>query len=151
MIHAFRVYGEVRGQGRPKVDFLRRRVYKPKKDKVAEAKIKSEFINSGGQHFGNKPLLMLVVSHRALPKSRPKSVQWEHDSMKPDASNILKLVEDALNGIAYDDDSQIVCAIPLKMPRERHELGDFTDILITDEFNENDLLQKFLDMIYKGE
>jgi Holliday junction resolvase RusA-like endonuclease len=41
--------------------------------------------------------------------------------MKPDASNILKLVEDALNGIAYKDDSQIVASIPLKAPR----LGTF--------------------------
>ena len=34
-----------------------------------------------------------------------------------DASNILKLVEDALNGIAYKDDSQIVAGLPLKAPR----------------------------------
>jgi len=32
----------------------------------------------------------------------------------PDASNILKLVEDALNGIAYEDDKQVVMPIVIK-------------------------------------
>lgn len=67
------------------------------------------------------PVLITLASHRHVPVSWPKRRKGEQDTMKPDASNILKLVEDALNGIAYKDDSQIVAAIPLKSPR----LGDF--------------------------
>lgn len=67
------------------------------------------------------PVLITLLSHRHVPVSWPKRRKGEQDTMKPDASNILKLVEDALNGIAYKDDSQIVAAIPLKSPR----LGDF--------------------------
>lgn len=63
------------------------------------------------------PVLLAVVSHRHVPKSWPKRRIGEQDTMKPDASNILKLVEDALIGIAYKDDSQIVGEIPLKAPR----------------------------------
>jgi Holliday junction resolvase RusA-like endonuclease len=63
------------------------------------------------------PIVLTVVSHRKMPKSWPKRRQGEQDTAKPDASNILKLVEDALNGIAYKDDSQIVAPIPLKTPR----------------------------------
>jgi crossover junction endodeoxyribonuclease RusA len=32
----------------------------------------------------------------------------------PDVSNLLKLVEDALNGIAYEDDRQVADAHPLR-------------------------------------
>ena len=67
------------------------------------------------------PVVMTVVSHRHVPVSWPKRRRGEQDTMKPDASNIVKLVEDALNGIAYKDDSQIVTSIPLKAPR----VGDF--------------------------
>lgn len=67
------------------------------------------------------PVVISVVSHRRVPASWPKRRRGEQDTMKPDASNILKLVEDALNGIAYRDDSQIVAGIPLKAPR----IGDF--------------------------
>lgn len=67
------------------------------------------------------PVILSLVSHRKVPKSWPKRRHGEQDTMKPDGSNILKLVEDALNGIAYKDDKQIVASIPLKAPR----LGDF--------------------------
>ena len=40
--------------------------------------------------------------------TKPKSVKREDHIVKPDASNVLKLVEDALNGVAYEDDSQLV-------------------------------------------
>lgn len=141
MIHEFRVYGKVQGQGRPRIHPSGRSLYKPPKDREYERKIKEAYINSGGEHFGKVPLAMVVISHRALPKSRPKRVQMESDILKPDASNILKAVEDALNGLAYDDDRQIVLATPLKMPRTRLEV-DYLDILITDEFDEIELEQR---------
>ena len=141
MIHEFKVYGEVRGQGRPRIHPSGRSLYKPQKDREYEQKIKRAYIDSGGQHFGKAPLAMVVISHRALPKSRPKRVTHEPDVLTPDASNILKAVEDALNGIAYDDDRQIVLATPLKMPRTRLEV-DYLDILITDEFDEMELEER---------
>lgn len=63
------------------------------------------------------PVIFCVVAHRRLPKSAPKRRIAEQDTYKPDASNIVKLVEDALNGVAYHDDSQIVGEIPMKAPR----------------------------------
>lgn len=134
MIHEFKVHGEVRGQARPRIHPSGKYCYKPAEDKRYERKIKEAYINSGGQHFGNKPLMMLVISHRVLPRSKPKSVKSEPDTLKPDASNILKSVEDALNGIAYYDDSQVICAIPLKANRKRYE-DDYLEIAITDEID----------------
>jgi Holliday junction resolvase RusA-like endonuclease len=34
---------------------------------------------------------------------------------RPDADNILKLVADALNGVAYDDDKRVVVASVCKL------------------------------------
>jgi Holliday junction resolvase RusA-like endonuclease len=59
------------------------------------------------------PLLVTVVAKFAIPKSWPK---WRQEAaerglvlhaVKPDASNVLKAVEDALQGVVYRDDSQI--------------------------------------------
>lgn len=135
MRHEFRVYGKIRGQARPRVTRNGKHTYKVKEDVNWERKIREAFINSGGRSFGNAPIALAVISHRALPKSTPKKITQQSDVCKPDASNILKSVEDALNGIAYHDDRQIVCPIPLKMPRKREEL-EFLDIIITDEITE---------------
>jgi Holliday junction resolvase RusA-like endonuclease len=51
-------------------------------------------------------LSMGLVFHFLKPKSAPKKRVWP--TVKPDASNLAKLVEDSANGILYHDDSQIV-------------------------------------------
>lgn len=43
-----------------------------------------------------------------LTFTRPKSAKRSHHTVRPDASNCAKGIEDALNGIAWGDDSQIV-------------------------------------------
>jgi Holliday junction resolvase RusA-like endonuclease len=39
---------------------------------------------------------------------RPKSVTRQHPSVKPDLSNYIKGIEDAMNKLVYTDDSKIV-------------------------------------------
>lgn len=119
MEHTFTVYLKVRGQGRPRVHPNGRSLYKDKADRDYERKIKEAYINSGGGWFGNKPIEMIVETYRSLPKSAPKKVHSEHDTKKPDATNVAKACEDALNGIAYVDDAQIVDIHIIKHPRER--------------------------------
>ena len=48
-----------------------------------------------------------IWTQRPLPKSRPRRVATEEDTFKPDADNVSKLVLDALNGVAWADDSQV--------------------------------------------
>lgn len=50
------------------------------------------------------PLEMTVSIFMPRPKSRAKAL---HHVVKPDASNVVKGIEDALNGLVYKDDSQI--------------------------------------------
>lgn len=89
------------------------RTYDPKKSAVYKS-----FVRSIANHIDCKPmegaLVMKVDLYRGVPKSWPKKKQQDalagivKPTIKPDCSNYLKGIEDALNGIAYIDDSQLV-------------------------------------------
>lgn len=66
----------------------------------------------GRDRFACAPLAALMVFGFARPKShytrkglRPDAPRW-HTS-KPDASKLARSVEDALNGVVWDDDSRV--------------------------------------------
>lgn len=73
---------------------------------------------------------------RALPKSRPKKVESEPDTIKPDCDNVGKIVLDALNGVAYDDDGQVTCLLVVKHDRTRTDerievsIGEYGSIAV---------------------
>jgi Holliday junction resolvase RusA-like endonuclease len=52
------------------------------------------------------PLVMTIMFYLPRPKSLPKRVIYP--ITKPDLSNCLKAIEDALNGIVFVDDSRLV-------------------------------------------
>ena len=54
------------------------------------------------------PVILDVDAYRPLPESRPKRVYSEPDTYRPDADNESKLVMDALNGLVWVDDAQVV-------------------------------------------
>ncbi len=75
---------------------------------------------AGKAAMGNKPVLfgaisLSVIATLPIPKSWPKSKQMLalkgniHPTVKPDWDNLAK-VTDALNGIVFADDKQIVSA-----------------------------------------
>lgn len=80
---------------------------------MAEAGIKSLVF---GPH---EPVILNVDAYRPLPESRPKSVLSEPDTYKPDSDNEGKLVMDALNGLVWADDAQVVDLHVVKHPRVR--------------------------------
>jgi Holliday junction resolvase RusA-like endonuclease len=50
-----------------------------------------------------------TIPKSASKKNREKMLEWEiRPTKRPDLDNIAKAVLDALNGLAYQDDSQIV-------------------------------------------
>lgn len=68
------------------------------------------------QHFPEPlrgPVKLTVRAVFSIPKSWPKKkaaeLLWRHHTQKPDLSNIIKQIEDALNRVAWVDDGQI-CA-----------------------------------------
>jgi Holliday junction resolvase RusA-like endonuclease len=97
-------------------------VYTPAKTKNYEETVKwcYQMAAHGARFPDNEPLSMLVVAYRPIPKSasaKKKSLMRagaERPITKPDWDNVGKIVSDALNGIAYRDDSQIVDARVVK-------------------------------------
>jgi Holliday junction resolvase RusA-like endonuclease len=126
----FSYYGHVRGQARPR--FSKFGVYKVKADKEYEAALGRAYIDAGGQSFGNKPVQVFVDIQRALPKSTPKYIKSQVDVQKFDLDNMLKSVLDALNGLAWEDDKQVVRITAQKLPRVHQEL-DYIQVTVTDE------------------
>lgn len=84
-----------------------------------------------------RPLRVEIDAYFAIPKSGTKtmhSLMYENvlrPAKKPDWDNIGKIICDALNGIAYGDDSQIVEAVCRKyygtFPRVEVRISDAVD------------------------
>ena len=80
------------------------------------------------------PLELEFLFARSIPKSankpQPKRNIWcdDHILMKPDVTNYQKSAEDALKGIIFNDDSQVVKVTSKKIYTEG---GGYTCITIT--------------------
>jgi len=89
--------------------------YTPEKTRNYETLIKEAGIGAmGSSEPLETPVTLYLYIRMPIPKSYSKKRMEaclngsEQPIRKPDASNILKSVEDGLNGVVYKDDSQIV-------------------------------------------
>lgn len=89
--------------------------YTPDKTRNYESLIKEAAIEAmGSNEILETPVTLYLYIRAPIPKSSTKkrleaiSKGLEKPIKKPDASNVLKSVEDAMNGVVYKDDSQIV-------------------------------------------
>lgn len=114
----FTVYGKIVGKARPRV--VRGHAYIPKPTRDAQNRVRDAFLTADARKVGG-PVKLTLETFRALPKSRPKKIESEPDVYKPDCDNIAKLVLDALNGLAYDDDNQVTQLTVIKHPRRRRQ------------------------------
>lgn len=117
---AFHV-GEVMGAPRPRFTKTGR-TYMPEKYAAHKETIASAYRTAGGAALDG-PVSVAIDVARRLPKSRPKRVEEEPDTFKPDVDNVAKSVLDALNGVAYADDKQVVDLRVTKHPRRRGAPG----------------------------
>lgn len=93
------------------------RVYTPIESQREEQMVAAAY--QGKLYEG--PVVLELHVYRVLPKSRPKRVESEPDTYKPDIDNIIKSVMDGLNGVAYKDDSQVVEIKAVKHDRARRK------------------------------
>lgn len=99
------------GKGRPR--FARGRAYTPEKTRAAEMEVKQA---AQIAMVGRRPLTCPVRLQIRVWQEPPKSVSAKQrkallatkPTTKPDLSNVVKLIEDGLNGIVYDDDKRVV-------------------------------------------
>lgn len=116
MIIEFTIPGKPVGQGRPRFSRHGRFVqtYDPPKSRQYKAKaIQYEQTIYSGQPL-ESDLKVTVRAYFEVPKSYTKKrrtaclANVEKPSKKPDIDNIVKGIMDAMNGIIYSDDKQVV-------------------------------------------
>lgn len=102
------------GKGRPR--FTRAgRTYTPTQTAQYEQLIRQAYLQAGGAEY-DCPVTVLICAYSPIPKSESKAMRKQMQDgqlvpcVKPDLDNIVKIVLDALNGVAYKDDA-LVCGI----------------------------------------
>jgi len=102
----FTVLSEPVGKARARVVVNKGKAhsYTPSKTSDAENNVRWAWLQAGRPTIRG-PICLTVTFYRTRPKSTPKNVLLP--VTKPDTSNYLKLVEDALNNYAFQDDSYI--------------------------------------------
>ena len=116
MKYELTVYEKAIGKERPRFNMYQKRTYTPQKTKNYEGLIKMSFYKKYG--FKNEPckneIHVKIAVYYKPPKSYSKKKSRELiDNVrgymcKPDADNIAKAVLDALNGVIWVDDKQVV-------------------------------------------
>lgn len=112
----FTVMGEPKGKGRPRFCRNTGHAITPKDTVNYETLVKMEYTQAcGDQMFPDDAMLdMRIKAYYSIPKSASKK---RHAAMlsgdirptkKPDMDNVIKIIADSLNKIAYRDDTQIV-------------------------------------------
>lgn len=122
---------EIVGKGRPRFTRLGK-PYTPAKTAIAERIVREGFAEAAGDRYADftGPVSVSVKATRELARSNPKDWAGRTDMMKPDIDNVLKLVLDALNGIAYHDDSQVMFTTASKGSRTPHGTGNKLHITV---------------------
>ena len=112
----FTVMGEPKGKGRPRFCRNTGHAITPKDTVNYETLVKMEYTQACGEQIfpDNAMLDMRIKAYYSIPKSASKK---RHAAMlsgdirptkKPDMDNVIKIIADSLNKIAYRDDTQIV-------------------------------------------
>jgi len=131
---AFNVPGIIKGKGRPRFVRSTGRAYTPQATLSGE-----QWVKHCALQAGIKPLegaiALEIAMHLPVPRSWTRKRRQEalggliRPTGKPDLDNVAKLCGDALNGVAWMDDSQIA-----SLTISRHYVPDdqvSSDITIT--------------------
>ena len=112
---SFIIPGEPCAKGRPRFVRASGRAVTPQKTAQYEQLVQLAYMHHVGQeHRLNGPIKAHIRAYFTIPKStsQRKREQMLTDELRPqkrpDADNLAKIVLDALNGIAYGDDKEIV-------------------------------------------
>lgn len=111
----FSVMGKPRGKERPRVVRMGNKIttYTPKNTVDYENQVRKSYRSINGQIKLNNAIQANMLAIFPVPKSLSKKKREElltgnvRYTKKPDCDNIGKVVLDALNKVAYDDDSQV--------------------------------------------
>lgn len=116
----FMIPGEPKGKGRPRVERHGDRTVTRTPDDtiIYENLVRTEYMRQcKGHRFPDDSQLDLrVIAYYPIPSSKSKKQQRLMEdgtirpTKKPDTDNVLKVIADSLNQVAYKDDAQVVDA-----------------------------------------
>ena len=115
MIRTYLYKGIPKPQGRPRAARMGKyvRVYEDKKDRLNKDNIAAQIVTQDPEFHADKPVTVTLLCKFSRPKSHfntkgltPRAPAFH--TQKPDAENLAKAVLDALTGICWKDDSQVV-------------------------------------------
>lgn len=119
----FTIYGQPVAKGRPRLG--KWSTYTPDKTVNYENLVKLSYIEEHkGKELLEGDLSIIINFYFSIPKSTSKKnrelmLKGEiRHNKRPDIDNCIKSITDALNNIAYKDDSQIVQVIASKLYSE---------------------------------
>ena len=129
----FTIPGEPNGQGRPRFTSFAGHVkaYDPEKSRNYKAFVKLLALSAAEEHGWKCTELAVLVevdAYMSIPTSKSKKFKKEAmagqvlPTKKPDIDNIFKCVTDAIGGIAYKDDKQIVRSVVNKAYAEEPKI-----------------------------
>ncbi len=114
MIYEFEVPGKIVGKGRPRLNSYTGTVYTPTRTKDYETLVEQYFLLKYPRFKPFEGRVQVEIeANFEVPKSTKKAdreLMLENKinpTKKPDIDNIVKIVLDAMNGIAFKDDTQI--------------------------------------------
>lgn len=116
----FVIPGKPTGKGRPRFNRKTGRTYTPKETAVYERAVQKAYLATSYGVCLTGPIRAKITACYSIPMSWPNKKKEAALSgkilptVKPDLDNVAKAVLDALNGIAYDDDSAVVQLIICK-------------------------------------
>lgn len=125
----FEIPGSPIGQGRPKFSTINghAKAYDPEKSRNYKAYVRllaTQAMKDSGFTMIEGPCCLSIDAYFEVPKSKSKKFReaalsgLEYPTKKPDLSNIIKGIEDAINGLAYKDDALIVRLNTVKLYSE---------------------------------
>ena len=111
MIYRFRIPGRPKSKSRPR--FARGRAYTDKKTLDAEQRIAELY---DGPYY-EEPVSMVMIFHPDWTDVTIGPIGEDLSPLTAAASNLCKLVEDGLIGVAYPDDRLVQMLLVRKIPR----------------------------------
>ena len=133
----FTVWGEPKGKARPRMT-KSGHTYTPGDTTAYEKLVQTAWLQQTDREKLSGALRITILAFLKPPKSDSRKKRLAKlqglikPTKKPDWDNIGKIVCDALNGLAYDDDAQITDATVIKRYGER----PFVSVYITqDDFD----------------
>lgn len=114
MVYEFEIPSKIIGKGRPRLNSYTGRVYTPTRTKDYEELVEQYFLLKYPRYKTLEGRIKMdIVANFEIPKSTTKTAKTQmlentiSPTKKPDIDNIVKIILDAMNNIAFKDDTQI--------------------------------------------